>query len=78
MRLAPILIQEGRKEDLFKKYEEKFNSELSWLVYILSYDFLNQTNLKYGDFVLKNLNPNSSVEEFTDIIKYIKDFDRFQ
>ena len=78
MRLAPILIQEGRKEDLFKKYEEKFNSELSWLVYILSYPFLSQTNFKYGDFVLKNLHSNSSVEEFTDIIKYIKEFDRFQ
>ena len=80
MRLTPILIAEGRKEDLRKKYEEKFSidPELEALDYALGHPFLAQTNFKYGDFLLKNLHPNSSIEEIIDDIELIKEFDRFQ
>ena len=81
MRLTPILIAEGRKEDLRKKYEEKFSVDpdfLETLDYALGHPFLSQTNFKYGDFLLNNLHPNSSVEEVVDMVDLIKEFDRFQ
>jgi hypothetical protein len=81
MRLAPILIIEGRKEDLRKKYESKFSADpehIEVLDYALGHPFLAQTNFKYGDFLLKNLHPNSSIEEVIDDIELIKEFDRFQ
>ena len=80
MRLTPILIAEGRKEDLRKKYEQKFSidPELEALDYALGHPFLAQTNFKYGDFLLKNLNPNPSIEEIIDAVELIRDFDRFK
>ena len=81
MRLVPILIAEGRKEDLRKKYEEKFSVDsdfLETLDYALGHPFMSQTNFKYGDFLLHNLHPNSSVEEVVDMVDLIKEFDRFQ
>ena len=81
MRLTPILIAEGRKEDLRKKYKQKFSADqdhLDTLDYVLGHPFLAQTNFKYGDFLLKNLNPNSLIEEIIDIVELIKDFDRFK
>ena len=48
------------------------------LDYALGHPFLAQTNFKYGDFLLKNLHPNSSIEEIIDDIELIKEFDRFQ
>jgi len=81
MRLVPILIAEGRKENLRKKYEEKFSVDpdfLETLDYALGHPFISQTNFKYGDFLLHNLHPNSSVEEVVDMVDLIKEFDRFQ
>jgi hypothetical protein len=81
MRLTPILIQEGRKEDLRKKYKQKFSADqdnLDTIDYALGHPFLAQTNFKYGDFLLKNLNPNASVEKVIDVIELIRDFDRFK
>ena len=81
MRLAPILIIEGRKEDLRKKYGKKFSADpehIEVLDYALGHPFLAQTNFKYGDFLLKNLHPNSSIEEIIDDVELIKEFDRFQ
>jgi hypothetical protein len=81
MRLTPILIAEGRKEDLRKKYEQKFSANqdnLDTIDYALGHPFLAQTNFKYGDFLLKNLNPNASVEEVIDSVELIRDFDRFK
>jgi len=43
MRLAPILIIEGRKEDLRKKYESKFSADpehIEVLDYALGHPFL--------------------------------------
>jgi len=78
MRLTPILIQEGRKEDLRKKYTEKFKEYPETLEFILGISDLADTNFKYADFVLKNTHPNSSPEEVEDIIELVKEFDRFQ
>jgi hypothetical protein len=78
MRLTPILLQEGRKEDLRKKYTEKFKDYPETLDFILSIADLADTNFKYGDFVLKNTHPNASPEEVEHIIDLVKDFDRFQ
>ena len=78
MRLTPILIREGRKEDLRKKYTEKFKEYPETLDFILGISDLADTNFKYTDFVLKNTHPNSSPEEVEDIIELVKEFDRFQ
>jgi len=78
MRLTPILIQEGRKEDLQKKYTEKFKEYPENLDFILGISDLADTNFKYADFVLKNTHPNASPEEIEHIIDLVKDFDRFQ
>ena len=78
MRLTPILIQEGRKENLRKKYTEKFKEYPETLDFILGISDLADTNFKYADFVLKNTHPNSSPEEVEDIIELVKEFDRFQ
>ena len=78
MRLTPILIQEGRKEDLRKKYIEKFKEYPETLDFILGISDLADTNFKYANFVLKYTHPNASPEEVEDIVELIKDFDRFK
>jgi len=78
MRLTPILIVEGRKEDLRKKYTEKFKEYPENLDFILGISDLADTNFKYADFVLRELHPNTSDEEIEDAIELVKDFDRFK
>ena len=78
MKLLQILLQEGRKEDLRKKYTEKFKEYPETLDFILGISDLADTNFKYADFVLKNTHPNASPEEVEHIIDLVKDFDRFQ
>jgi hypothetical protein len=78
MKLLQILLQEGRKEDLRKKYTEKFKEYLDTLDFILSISDLADTNFKYTDFVLKYTHPNASPEEVEDIVDLVKDFDRFK
>lgn len=78
MKFISLLLVEGRKEDLRKKYESKFSDYPDMLDYALGHPFLSETNFKYGDFVLKNLHPNYSVDEYMDMINYLKDFHRFQ
>ena len=78
MKFIPILINEGRKEDLQKKYSEKFKEFEDTLLTVLNSSDLADTNFKYADFVLKNLHPNSSTEEIEDVIELVKDFHRYQ
>lgn len=78
MRFEQMLLQEGRKEDLMKKYSSKFNEYEDTLTNILENPDLASTNFKYTDFILKNLHPNSSSEEIEDSIKLVKEFDRYQ
>ena len=78
MRLSQILINEGRKEDLRKKYTEKFKEYPETLDFILGISDLADTNFKYADFVLKTLHPSASDDDVEHIIDLVKDFDRFQ
>ena len=78
MKLFSILLKEGRKEDLRKKYSDKFKEYPETLDMILSVADLEDQNFKYGDFVLKNSHPNSSYEEIEDILELVKEFDRFK
>jgi len=78
MKLFSLLLKEGRKEDLRKKYTEKFKEYPENLDFILGIADLADTNFKYADFVLKNTHPNASPEEIEHIIDLVKDFDRFQ
>lgn len=72
-----ILLKEGRKEDLKKKYANKFDEEtLNW---ILNISNLVDFNHKYTDFILKALDPNSDIDMNVDIaVGLVQDFDKYQ
>lgn len=72
-----ILLKEGRKEDLKKKYSNKFKEYPDTLTFILGIADLIDSNYKYADFVLKNLHPNSSTDEIEDSVELVKDFEQF-
>ena len=78
MKFMGILLKEGRKEDLKKKYAKKFEGGTG-LDFILNISDLVDFNHKYTDWVLKNVNPES--ENFDDDVEYIvelvKDFDKY-
>lgn len=78
MSFMSILLKEGRKEDLKKRYSNKFSEEnLDW---ILNISDLVDFNHKYSDFVLKNLDPNSETfdEDVQTAVEIVKDFDKYQ
>ena len=76
MKFMSILLKEGRKEDLKKKYANKFDEEtLDWFLNIAD---LQDFNHKYTDFVLKGVHPEH-IEGDTEIgINLIKSFDKYQ
>jgi len=78
MKFMSILLKEGRKEDLRKKYAKKFEGN-DGLDFILNISDLQDFNHKYTDWVLKNVDPES--ENFNDDVEYIveliKDFDKY-
>lgn len=76
MKFMSILLKEGRREDLLKKYENKFSDEV--LSTVMSEPIIANTNYKYGDFLLKHLNPNFSTSEFEEVIDALKKFDKVQ
>jgi hypothetical protein len=78
MKFISILLKEGRKEDLKKKYTNKFQDYPDTLDFILGISDLVDNNYKYTDFVLKNLHPNSSEDEIEDVVELVKDFHRYQ
>jgi hypothetical protein len=78
LKVMSALLGEGRKEDLQKKYSDKFNEYSETLSTILNSSDLSDTNFKYADFVLKNLHPNSSLDEVAEVIELVKDFHRYQ
>lgn len=49
MKLIKILLSEGRKETLIKKYEEKFGVNLT---HVLNDELSKSTNYKYVDWIL--------------------------
>ena len=73
-----ILLKEGRKEDLKKKYSTKFNEED--LEFILNISDLKDFNHKYTDFVLKHTDGDGELDtdELEHFIGLIKDFDKYQ
>ena len=78
MKFISILLKEGRKEDLKKRYANKFKeTDLDW---ILNISDLVDFNHKYSDFVLKNIDPNSQTfeEDVQTAVEIIKDFDKYQ
>lgn len=79
MKFMSILLKEGRREDLKKKYAKKFEGGTG-LDFILNISDLVDFNHKYTDWVLKNVDPAS--ENFDDDVEYIveliKDFDKYQ
>jgi hypothetical protein len=78
MKLVSILIKEGRKEDLKKKYSTKFNEQD--LEFILNISELKDFNHKYTDFVLRTLPKDSKTleDDVESTIWAIKDFDKYQ
>jgi hypothetical protein len=72
-----ILLKEGRKEDLKKKYSTKFNEED--LEFILNISDLKDFNHKYTDFVLKNTDGDGELDtdELEHLVGLIKDFDKY-
>lgn len=78
MKFFSILLKEGRKEDLKKKYSTKFNEDD--LEYILNISDLQDFNHKYTDFVLKNTDGDGELDlnELEKLVELIKDFDKYQ
>lgn len=76
MKLMSILLKEGRKEDLKKKYSNKFNKED--LDFVLGISDLEDFNHKYTDFVLKTIDPKFVTGDVEIAIKLIKSFDKYQ
>ena len=78
MKFMSILLKEGRKEDLQKKYSEKFKEYPEQLDFVLSISDLIDYNHKYTDFVLKHIHPNASADEVEDVVELVKDFDKYR
>ena len=78
MKFIGILLKEGRKEDLKKKYSKKFNEQD--LEFILNISDLKDFNHKYTDFVLKNTDGDGELDtdELEHLVDLIKDFDKYQ
>ena len=78
MKFMSILLREGRKEDLKKKYSDKFDEKV--LDWILNISDLVDFNHKYTDFVLRVLeNEDIDVAEKVEtIIEELKLFDKYQ
>jgi hypothetical protein len=77
LKVMSVLLKEGRKEDLKKKYSDKFKEYPDTLDFVLGISDLADSNYKYTDFVLKNLHPNSSTDEVEDAVELVKDFEQF-
>ena len=73
MKFWTLLLQEGRKEDLIKKYGKDHYTDIINMV--LNDDFIESTNYKYADFILKHLKIHS-LDEITKILGLVKKFDR--
>jgi hypothetical protein len=73
-----ILLREGRKEDLKKKYSDKYDEEV--LDWILNISDLVDFNHKYTDFVLRVIDPKrDDVAWWVEtIIEELKLFDKYQ
>jgi D-Tyr-tRNAtyr deacylase len=78
MGVLKFLLKEGRKEDLKKKYSDKFDEDV--IDWILNISDLVDFNHKYTDFVFRVLeNENMDIEWWVEtIIEELKLFDKYQ
>jgi len=77
MKFFDILLKEGRKEDLKKKYSDKYDEED--LDFILGISDLQDFNHKYTDWVLKHILSYADVDEMAEVaVELVKDFDKYQ
>jgi hypothetical protein len=77
MKFLNILIKEGRKEDLKKKYSDKYDEED--LDFILGISDLQDFNHKYTDWVLKHILEYADVDIMAETaVDLVKDFDKYQ
>lgn len=78
MKFMTILLREGRKEDLKKKYSDKYDEEV--LDWILNISDLADFNHKYTDFVLRTIDPKTQDIDFwvETTIDELKLFDKYQ
>jgi len=77
MKFMSILLVEGRKEDLKKKYLGKFDEDI--LDWILNISDLVDFNHKYSDWVLKMIPLSDDLDSDVEVlIGIVKDFDKYQ
>jgi hypothetical protein len=77
MKFLNILLKEGRKEDLKKKYSDKYDEED--LDFILGISDLQDFNHKYTDWVLKHILEYADVDAMAEVaVSLVKDFDKYQ
>jgi hypothetical protein len=72
-----ILLREGRKEDIKKKYSNKYSDEE--LDFVLNISDLVDLNHKYTDWIFKNDDIDMDFDMYIDTAVYlVKDFDKYQ
>lgn len=76
MKFISVLLNEGRKDDIRKKYSNKFDTSI--LDEVLNDPDLLKFNHKYTDFLLKHIDPNNFDLDYTVGVGLIKDFDKYQ
>lgn len=77
MKFLTILLKEGRKEDLKKKYLNDFDEED--LDFVLGISDLQDFNHKYTDWVLKQIKGFADVTEGAqEVVDLVKDFHKYQ
>ena len=77
MKFINILLKEGRKEDLKKKYSNKYDEKD--LDFVLNISDLQDFNHKYTDWIMKNDNSDIPFEEYIEsAVELVKDFDKYQ
>ena len=75
MKLLKIFIKEGRKEDLKKKYSDKFDEEE--LDFVLGIADLQDFNHKYTDWVLSRLLEYADTYEMAEVaVELVKEIGR--
>ena len=77
MKFMSILLREGRKEDIKKKYLDKYSEEE--LDFVLNISDLQDFNHKYTDWILKTDLPDMDFDMYIDTaVDLVKDFDKYQ
>lgn len=77
MKFMSILLREGRKEDIKKKYLDKYSNEE--LDFVLNISDLQDFNHKYTDWILKTDLPDMDFDMYIEVaVDLVKDFDKYQ